>query len=533
MSESSSTLVEQLWRLKRLVDRGECSNIEFVHLNNLLREPNYRADVLRRAEASGSDRVRRLVQEIRANDTQSPLMAPSGNTASAVSAGPADSTTQHSDRRPGWVRRNLVWLAPATAITAVAIVGFTALEPQTIRVTEDITHPVSWESGKTYVLEKTIFVDGTQLTIEPGVTVKGENGSALIVTRNSQLFSRGQADNPVVFTSAKPEGERRRGDWGGVVLLGKAPVNQPGSQIEGLPASDQRGRFGGQDETDSCGVVEYTRIEFAGFEVYQNNELNGLTLGGCGSNTIVRNVQVHRALDDGIEMFGGTVDLEKILITGAADDSVDWDWGWRGRVQFAVIQHHPDAGDNAFEGDNNGDQHEATPRSEPVFYNVTLVGTGQSAKTHRGMVLREGTGGHFHNMIIDSYGMKVLDTRDETRSLVAAGRLTFSHNIIANTRRTGGSLSEQGPDDDDYGFGEEEWLRMTASQARITLDSALQPAARDPLAPDFRPRVALRNMSAKVPPKSEFFDESAVFSGAINPRSETSWLTGWTAFPES
>lgn len=526
MSENASLLVEQLWQLKRLVDRGECSDIQFVHLNNLLREPNYRADVLRRAESSGSDKVRRLVRDIRVNDPGKALMASTEKPGPKTVASPS---TEDAPRK----RRHLVWAAPVLVAGAVATVGFTALEPQTIRITDDITKATTWEGGKTYVLEDIIFVDNANLTIEAGATILGENGSALIVTRDSQLFSRGRPDSPVVFTSAQGEGKRSRGDWGGVVLLGTAPVNQPSPQIEGIAAGDQRGSFGGTDASNSCGVVEYTRIEFAGFEVYQNNELNGLTLGGCGSNTIVRHVQVHRPLDDGIEMFGGTVDLKNILVTGAADDSIDWDWGWRGRVQFAVIQQHAGIGDNAFEGDNNGDQHEALPRSEPVFYNVTLAGTGQGVKSHRGMVLREGTGGHFHNMIIDSYAIEAIDTRDEVRALTAAGKLTFTHNILANTGNMASQQSETGQDDDDYGFNEDIWLKAEENQNLMSLGSALHPSARNPTSPDFRPRISMRDMPAIAPPKSEFFDESATFSGAINPRDPGSWLEGWTAYPES
>ncbi|HAJ43650.1 MAG TPA: hypothetical protein DCM00_13520, partial [Alcanivorax sp.] len=196
--------------------------------------------------------------------------------------------------------------------------------------------------------------------------------SALVITRGASLHAAGNADMPIVFTSGQPQGTRAPGDWGGVVLLGSAPVNQADAHIEGVPANDTRGSFGGDDADGSCGVLEYARIEFAGFEVYANNELNGLTMGGCGSGTIIRHVQVHRSLDDGVEMFGGTADLRHVLITGAGDDSLDWDWGWRGRVQFLIAQQHPNSGDNAFEADNNGNQHDAEPMSEPVMYNVTL-----------------------------------------------------------------------------------------------------------------------------------------------------------------
>lgn len=525
MSDQSSLLVERLWQLKRLIDKGECPAVTFVHLNNLLREPGYRSDVLRRVEANGSERLKRLAEDIRATDTGAPLMA-------TPSAGPEKITDPES--KPGrhsWFRRNLVWMAPGTVAGALAIVGFTAFEPQTVRVHEDIITNTVWASGKTYILEKSIFVESAQLTIESGVTVKGDNGSALIVTKDSKLFSRGRPDSPVVFTSNQPEGQRSRGDWGGVVVLGKAPVNQPDASIEGVAENDARGSFGGNDSRHSCGVIEYTRIEFAGFEVYKNNELNGLTLGGCGSDTIVRNVQVHRALDDGIEMFGGTVDLKNIVVTGAADDSIDWDWGWTGRVQFLVVQQHAEVGDNAFEGDNNGNDHNARPRSEPVFYNVTLAGTGQTAKTHRGMVLREGTGGHFHNMIIDSYGIEAIDLRDEVTTLTGTGKLTFTHNLVANTGKLGKDADESGADDDDFGFSEHRWLTEPQNSNQRRLDSALHMTARDPLDPNFFSRGQARQMAATTPPKSEFFDESATYAGALNPRLQTSWLTGWTAFP--
>ncbi|MDV2078743.1 hypothetical protein [Marinobacter xestospongiae] len=526
MSGQPSLLVEKLWQLKRRIDKGACPGVEFVHLNSLLREPGYRADVLRRVESHGGPEMQALAREIQAADHGEPLMARSRP--STLRQDDRD-TNQNSNR--SWLRRRSTTLIPVAGVAVAAIAGFTAFENRAIRVSDDIVENTVWESGNRYILEKIVFVDGANLTIEPGVTIEGENGSALIVTRDSRLYARGQAEAPVVFTSSQPEGKRHRGDWGGVVLLGDAPVNQPNAAIEGVPEGDRRGQFGGTNANGSCGLVEYTRIEYAGFEVYKDNELNGLTLGGCGSGTIIRNVQVHRALDDGIEMFGGTVDLKNIVISGAGDDSIDWDWGWTGRVQFAVIQQHPDVGDNAFEGDNNGNNHSARPRSEPTFYNITLVGAGQSEKQHRGMVLREGSGGHFHNMIIDSYAIEAVDTRDEVLSLASAETLTFSHNLLANTGRLGRGPDESGDSDDDFGFSENDWLRNPAFNNAIRMDSALHSTARDLYAPSFETRVQMRQMQAVKPPQSEFFDESAVFQGALNPLSRTSWLDGWTAFP--
>ncbi|WP_111497601.1 hypothetical protein [Marinobacter bohaiensis] len=527
MSASSSLIVEKLWRLKRAVDQGHCQGVEFIHLNNLLRDPAYREDILDRVAIGGDDELKALVREIRQSDDGQPLMA--------TSRRQTYQTDPAQPRRKGGFRasRVLAWALPVAAAGA-AMVGFTHFDNRTVHISDDIVTDTTWESGKTYVLDKKVYVDqGANLTIESGVTVRGERGSALIVTRDSKLFSRGSSVAPVVFSSNQAEGKRKRGDWGGVVLLGNAPVNQPNASIEGIPEGDTRGLFGGEDRQDSCGVMEYTRIEFAGFEVYKNNELNGLTLGGCGQNTIVQNVQVHRSLDDGIELFGGQADLKHIVITGAGDDSLDWDWGWTGRVQFLVIQAHPDDGDNGFEGDNNGDNHNAVPRSEPTFYNVTMVGGGLSAKKHRGMVIREGSGAHFHNMIMDSYGIEAIDLRDEVSSLTGAGTLTFTHNIVANTGNLGQSGTESGDSDDDYGFDEQAWTHTPQAKNRFRVESAMLPAARDITSPSFQPIMTSRQMNAETPPESEFFDESATFQGAINPVSKTTWMDDWTAFPAS
>ena len=527
MSEHSSLIVERLWRLERGIERGQCEGLAFAHLNNLLRDPTYREEVLEKVIQGGTEPMKKLAREIQSMDSGEALMG--GYTATPRNKPETASEAAASgEGRRG--RPSALWLIPALGAALSVAAGFTLLNDRTDRIRADITSPTTWESGNTYVLEDTIYVRGTSLTIEAGARVEGSPRSALIVERDATLDARGSATEPVVFTSHQPTGERERGDWGGVVLLGNAPVNQPGAVIEGIEQGTGAGQFGGDDPGDSCGVLTYTRIEFAGYEVYKNNELNGLTLGGCGRNTIIRNVQVHRPLDDGIEMFGGTVDLKKVVITGAGDDSIDWDWGWQGRVQFALIQQYPDAGENAFEGDSNGNDHQASPRSEPTFYNVTLAGASKGSSQNRGMVLRGGTGGHFHNMIIDGYGLGVLDTRDEVATLTRDGQLTFTHNLIADTTQPGSS-SETGDRDDDYGFDEKDWIRNPGNHNSFRMGTVLQPTARVIDGPGFSPEIPARKMTPKAPPQSEFFDESAHFQGALGPRTRDSWVKGWTAFP--
>ncbi|WP_077531165.1 hypothetical protein [Vreelandella utahensis] len=527
MSDNSPIIVERLWRLKRGIEKGQCDGLAFAHLNNLLRNPAYRDQVLTQVERDGTDAMKELASEIRSLDEGAPLMGSSGQ---AQQGADADADRQ-GEQASGASRRYGVWILAAITAALAGLSGFTAWNERTRHIDSDITAPTTWTSGHTYVLEDRIFVRDTSLTIEPGARVEGRTGSALIVTRGGTLAARGSRNQPVVFTSHEPEGSRQSGDWGGVVLLGSAPVNQPNAHIEGVDAGTEAGRFGGEDPRSNCGVITHARIEFAGHEVYSNNELNGLTMGGCGTNTIIRNVQVHRPLDDGIEMFGGTVDLKNVLVSGPGDDGIDWDWGWTGRVQFAIIQQHPDTGDNAFEGDNNGDHHQASPRSEPRFYNVTLAGAGGGLKLNRGMVLREGTGGHFHNMIVDGYGLGAVDTRHEVSALVGSGKLTFTNNLISDSGEQASDFGEKGDRDDDFGFKERDWLRTADFGNAFRMGSALLAAARDIEQPRFSPVITQKEMNAVAPPQDEFFDESALFLGAIDPAASEPWTTDWTAFP--
>lgn len=409
-------------------------------------------------------------------------------------------------------------------------------QPAELKISGSILQSTVWRAGTTYHLQGIVFVEaGARLTIEPGTRILGDFGSALIVTRDATLYARGTADAPIVFTSAKPVGQRQPGDWGGVVLLGNAPVNHKDAQIEGVDASDIRGRFGGQDITSNCGVLEYVRIEFAGHEVFANNELNGLTLGGCGNTSIIRHVQVHRGSDDGVEVFGGDVDLKHIVITGAEDDSLDWDMGWTGRVQFLVIQQHGDAGDSAFEADNSRKDHNAQPRSAPTIYNATLIGSRNPERAQRAIVLRLGTAGTFRNFIVDGFPLESIDIRDKvTAALADVGELSFSHMMLHHIGKDGrGFFSPEGGDkDDDNGFDEAGYFAGSARQVLIGEDPRLPAAVRDPLAPTFVPAGGSPAAAASAAiPQDEFWDQAANFLGAIRPGSTVTWLDGWTAFP--
>lgn len=407
-----------------------------------------------------------------------------------------------------------------------------------VTISGSISQDTIWRKGSVYLLEGLVFVEGgAKLTIDPGVVVKGKQGSALVVTRDGLISARGRANAPIVFTSAEPEGERKRGDWGGVVLLGNAPVNRGTAHIEGIADSDLRGRFGGDDSAHDCGTLEYVRIEFAGYEIGANNELNGLTLGGCGYETRIRYVQSHRGQDDGIEMFGGSADLRNIVVSGARDDSFDWDMGWNGRVQFLVIQQHGDVGDNGFEGDNWKSQPDATPRSAPQFFNVTMVGSQDIQQDQRAMTLRRGTGGVYRNFIITGFPLETIDLRgDGVQKLIDSGILEFGNSIIFDIGPNKNDyFSDESAKDDDAGFDEAAYFQDPARDFRFGVNPQLPVDAFNITAPNFTPApgspAADEGSSLPSGTRPGFWDFSAKYLGAIEPGATESWLAEWTAFP--
>ncbi|MDR2131662.1 MAG: hypothetical protein LBP56_10965 [Odoribacteraceae bacterium] len=265
----------------------------------------------------------------------------------------------------------------------------------------EITTNTTLAYPNTYNLRGFVYVpSGVTLTIEPGVIIKGEKATqgTLIVERGGKLVARGTRERPVVFTSAQAPGSRRPGDWGGIILLGKAPNNMGEQTIEG----GVRSNHGGSDPTDNSGVLSYVRCEFAGIEYSTDNEINGITFGSVGSGTTIDHLQVSYSGDDAFEWFGGTVNARYLVALASWDDDFDTDNGFSGKIQFAVCARDPRIGDksasNAFESDNNATA-SATPGNftRPVFANVTLVGpvTDPAAYTDQAGVNGSSTGARF------------------------------------------------------------------------------------------------------------------------------------------
>ncbi|MDF1570964.1 MAG: hypothetical protein P1P82_05045 [Bacteroidales bacterium] len=237
-----------------------------------------------------------------------------------------------------------------------------------ILVNENITENTTWETGNVYVLGGRIaVVDGVTLTIEPGVIVKGQagtnvNATALLVARGATINAVGTADLPIIFTSVADEIEPEdleagnftspnldpdiNGLWGGVIVLGKAKISASNDndediseiQIEGIPTSDPNGLYGGSLDTDNSGILKYISIRHGGANIGSGNEINGLSLGGVGSGTTIENIEVVANQDDGIEWFGGTVNVKNVVVWNVGDDGIDTDQSWAGTLDnFFVI----------------------------------------------------------------------------------------------------------------------------------------------------------------------------------------------------
>ncbi|MFW6371405.1 MAG: hypothetical protein ACOC10_09400 [Bacteroidota bacterium] len=291
-------------------------------------------------------------------------------------------------------------------------------------VTENITENTTWTSDKVYQLGGRIAVEsGATLTIEPGTIIKGEagtgaNATALLIAQGAQLMAEGTADAPIIFTSVADEitpeqvatGDFKspnldltaNGYWGGVLVMGKAPISVAEgttAQIEGIPSTDSNGRYGGDVSDDNSGVIKYVSIRHGGSNIGEGNEINGLTLGGVGSGTVIENVEVVANQDDAIEWFGGTVDVKNAVVLYPGDDGMDADQGWNGTCEnFVIIA----SDDHLFELDgiegDKADPSEITKYGSYTFKNGYVIANTDAVTSSDLINLDPETSVHFENI---------------------------------------------------------------------------------------------------------------------------------------
>lgn len=324
----------------------------------------------------------------------------------------------------------------------------------------DITADETWTNDNIYILDGFVVVKGgATLTIEPGTIIKGNStelvDAALIITRTGSIDAQGTACQPIVFTSNKPAGSRASGDWAGIVILGEATGNgncgtdldpaTPGNQvnIEGIgDVEDPDFWFGGTNDADNSGIMTYCRIEYAGRALSPGNELNSMTLGGVGSGTTLSHIMVSYANDDAYEAFGGTVDMDHIVSYATVDDDLDFDQGYRGRVQFAIVVREDAIADvstsEMVETDNCGSGATTEPRTRALISNATFIGprvgdtTSMSTLHGRAVRIRRAAQTSIANSIVmggRTCGLRI--ENDATAESADMGDLIFRNNIMA------------------------------------------------------------------------------------------------------
>jgi hypothetical protein len=317
--------------------------------------------------------------------------------------------------------------------------------PLTTTLTGTINTTTTLTADKVWTLKGYVYVtDGAKLIIQPGTTIISDvsEKGALCIERGAQIIAEGTAAKPIVFTSGKAVGERTPGDWGGIVILGRAKTNRTSEPtIEG-----GIGRaFGGTNDFDNSGVLKYVRIEYAGIAAMPNSEINALTLGGVGSGTIIENVQTIYANDDAFEFFGGTVNAKNLYAFATADDDFDFDFGYTGTITNGVAKRDPqfvDSGDagNGVECDNDGTGSSAQPVTHPKLLNMVLVGPNVStalANHNLGLRFRRATQFTMKNSVIWGWMKGGLSLEsNETAQFVKDGVSVFENNSVGTFNPT-------------------------------------------------------------------------------------------------
>ncbi|MCS7188678.1 MAG: hypothetical protein RMJ66_02890 [Bacteroidia bacterium] len=306
----------------------------------------------------------------------------------------------------------------------------------------ELTSERTLDANRKYLIKGQFIVrQGGILRIPAGTILFGDRATkgTLIVDKGGKIFAEGTAEKPIIFTSKFGPGERDRGDWGGVIILGNAPVNGTNLTIEGITPPIT---YGGNNPDESSGVLRYVRIEFAGVALTPNNEVNSLTMGGVGRGTTIEHVQVSYGGDDGFEWFGGTVDGKYLVSYGTWDDDFDGDFGWSGRVQYALAIRDPfgadQSGSNGFEMDNDPAGSANQPLTAPVFSNVTILGPihrrggSRSGNYQNTLHLRRNAAVSIFNSIIGGFptGLRIDGGAGSTAEHYRQGRAFLAHNVL-------------------------------------------------------------------------------------------------------
>jgi hypothetical protein len=446
------------------------------------------------------------------------------------------------------------WLRGWTALDHLGYVD----QGQEITITDSdipVGSNVTFESGNTYILDGIVFVDSAAtLTIEPGTIIKAEDGvdtdaTALVVHRYGMIYAEGTADAPIIFTSVLDDLDdpedldyTDRGLWGGVVMLGQAITNNSEQQsIEGVNEIDPvRSLYGGDNDEHSSGVFRYVSIRHTGINIGSTtgNEIQGLTVGGVGSGTVIEYVESFASDDDGFEFFGGSVNTRYLVSAFNSDDSFDWDSGFRGKHQFWFAIQGTDEAGRVAEMDGATGTEQGTPYAKPIVANVTYLGGGVANEVPVGdgaqlLMFRDNTGGNYWNSIFGDFNAtagniaitvekKDDDGIEDSENRMLAGDLALVNNIWFDFG-AGSGLADIAPQDfvqthlAANGNTIEDPLLMGISRE---FDGMLDP----------RPSAGSPALTGAASIDDEYFMATA-YRGAFDPNAEL-WTAGWTALDQ-
>ncbi|CAH0995961.1 hypothetical protein EMA8858_02089 [Emticicia aquatica] len=437
---------------------------------------------------------------------------------------------------------------------------------------------VTWTADKIYKLVGfvrvgqedvfgTITKTGT-LTIEPGTLIIGDRATkgTLVIQRGSKIIANGTVDKPIVMTSERNPGEKEAGDWGGLVICGKAPNNLP-DDAKNRELEGGYGAFhGGSDAADNSGSLKYVRVEYAGIPVNPNQEINSYTFGSVGSGTTVDYVQASYGLDDSFEWFGGTVQCKHLIAYRGLDDDFDTDNGFSGYVQYAVgirgTTQADQSGSNGFECDNDAAGSSNTPFTSAIFANVSIIGAKGKAETsinvqfQNGAQLRRNNKQKLYNTFITGYpnGVYIDSQRGNAKGNAENGEIALENVVLAGVDGWGTNGWGQGFATNPKGFAvadaeqntaltpiligtqkPSEWFvtlkgnKILANTSKTGLSSTLWGAG----TPTFTLTTGTSEslIGASLPASLPAFFDKTDFVGAFK---DTDWTKGWSEFnPQS
>jgi len=400
------------------------------------------------------------------------------------------------------------------------------------------TGTVIWSSDKHYLLNGKVFVnDGQTLTIEAGTVIRaltgqGSMASGLIVARGGTIIAEGEKSNPIIFTVDGDDLKgsipvEARGLWGGVIILGNATINTASGEdaIEGIPISEPRGIYGGFDDDDNSGILRYVSIRHGGTNIGEGNEINGLTLGGVGRQTIIDHVEVISNADDGVEFFGGDVNCNNLVVAFCGDDAFDMDQGYHGKGQFWLAINSSDS-DKSVEITGGLQPIPDLPGNLPVIYNTTFIreiDAGSVPSVH----FSDYGGGFLRNSILlhagEGIAIRHTEKPGDSYSLFQTGRLSIENNIL---------YPGENPVPEFYAYSA---LGADLSAENEILSDSLiawETSYEDP-------GISALDGYSLLPPNTEFEDmapysngwfEEVTFKGAFG---SNNWIEGWTLLYES